>query len=95
MSEQIQLPDDVSTPPPRTVSSVSVTLQDDALVVAFALTGERLTVRWVAHDPVAVRDLARQFVTLAEGMPGAESMCLCALFRPTCPVHRSLLETGQ
>src|SRR5687767_1768527 len=60
------------------ISHVSVTLQPDGLVLTFDLAGGSVRVlRWRIRDAFSARDLARQVVTLAEGMPGAESLCLC------------------
>lgn len=75
-----------------TVTGVRVTLQPDALVVAFAVEGDEVhVIKWHARDAAAVRDLARQLVTLAEGMAGAETVCLCDVHVPKCPVHQPLL----
>jgi hypothetical protein len=74
------------------VRSVQVSLTDTGLVFAFTLEGGSVQqIRWRARDAVQVRDVARQLVGLAEALPGAESMCLCALFKPPCPVHQPLL----
>lgn len=69
--------------------SVRVSLTERGLIVAFQVVGGPLQqIRWVARDAVQVRDVARQLVSLAEAMPGAESLCLCDLFKPPCPIHQ-------
>ena len=74
------------------VRSIRVSLTEHGLVFAFALAeGPLQQIQWRARDAVQVRDVARQLVSLAEAMPGAESLCLCPLFKPPCPIHQPLI----
>jgi len=74
------------------VRSVRVSLTESGLVFAFTLvSGPVQLIQWRTRDAVQVRDVARQLVSLAEAMPGAESLCLCPLFKPPCPIHQPLI----